>query len=80
MKKILLSVMVLCASVTSLFAQDAPISYNEAKTDYGYMNPIVSGVPSMSISPDAVAEDEIVVTATSAFDSTKTDTCTITIA
>ena len=55
MKKILLSVMVLCASVTSLFAQDAPISYNEAKTDYGYMNPIVSGVPSMSISPDAVA-------------------------
>ena len=56
MKKILLSVMVLCASITTLFAQEnQPISYGEAKADYGYMNPIVSGVPSMSISPDAVA-------------------------
>ena len=34
----------------------------------------------VTISPDAVAEDTITVTATSAFDSTKTDTCTITIA
>ena len=48
--------MVLCASITTLFAQEnQPISYGEAKADYGYMNPIVSGVPSMSISPDAVA-------------------------
>ena len=56
MKKILLSVMVLCAAVTTLFAQESTnVSYNDAKETYGYMNPIVSGVPSMSISPDAVA-------------------------
>lgn len=52
MKKILLSVMVLCASFVSVLAQE---NYKDAKTNYGYMNPIVSGVPSMSISPDAVA-------------------------
>ena len=48
--------MVLCAAVTTLFAQESTnVSYNDAKETYGYMNPIVSGVPSMSISPDAVA-------------------------
>jgi hypothetical protein len=52
MKKILLSVMVLCASFLSVLAQE---NYKDAKENYGYMNPIVSGVPSMSISPDAVA-------------------------
>ena len=42
--------------VTTLFAQESTnVSYNDAKETYGYMNPIVSGVPSMSISPDAVA-------------------------
>ena len=56
MKKILLSMMVLCASLVSVFAQESTnVSYNDAKETYGYMNPIVSGVPSMSISPDAVA-------------------------
>ena len=44
--------MVLCASFVSVLAQE---DYKDAKTNYGYMNPIVSGVPSMSISPDAVA-------------------------
>lgn len=52
MKKVLLSLMVLCASFVSVLAQE---NYNDAKENYGYMNPIVSGVPSMSISPDAVA-------------------------
>ena len=48
--------MVLCASCVSIFAQESTnVSYNDAKETYGYMNPIVSGVPSMSISPDAVA-------------------------
>ncbi len=42
----------LCASLVMVFAQE---NYKDAKTNYGYMNPIVSGVPSMSISPDAVA-------------------------
>ena len=51
MKKVLLSMMVLCASCVSIFAQES----NDAKETSGYMNPIVSGVPSMSISPDAVA-------------------------
>ncbi len=56
MKKILLSIMVLCASCVSIFAQESTnVSYKDAKETYGYMNPIVSGVPSMSISPDAVA-------------------------
>ena len=56
MKKVLLSMMVLCASCVSIFAQESTnVSYNDAKETYGYMNPIVSGVPSMSISPDAVA-------------------------
>ena len=55
MKRILLSMMVLCASFVSVLAQESTISYNDAKETYGYMNPIVSGVPSMSISPDAVA-------------------------
>lgn len=44
--------MVLCASFLSVLAQE---NYKDAKENYGYMNPIVSGVPSMSISPDAVA-------------------------
>lgn len=52
MRKFLLSIMVLCASFVSVLAQE---DYKDAKTNYGYMNPIVSGVPSMSISPDAVA-------------------------
>ncbi len=52
MIEILLSVMVLCASFLSVLAQE---NYKDAKENYGYMNPIVSGVPSMSISPDAVA-------------------------
>lgn len=52
MRKFLLSIMVLCASFVSVLAQE---NYKDAKTNYGYMNPIVSGVPSMSISPDAVA-------------------------
>ena len=52
MRKFLLSIMVLCASFVSVLAQE---NYEDAKTNYGYMNPIVSGVPSMSISPDAVA-------------------------
>ncbi len=56
MKKILLSMMVLCASLVSISAQESSnINYKDAKETYGYMNPIVSGVPSMSISPDAVA-------------------------
>lgn len=56
MKKILLSMVVLCASLVSVFAQESTnVSYQDAKETYGYMNPIVSGVPSMSISPDAVA-------------------------
>ena len=56
MKKILLSMMVLCASLVSISAQESSnINYKDAKQTYGYMNPIVSGVPSMSISPDAVA-------------------------
>ena len=56
MKKILLSMVVLCASLVSVFAQERTnVSYQDAKETYGYMNPIVSGVPSMSISPDAVA-------------------------
>ena len=57
MKKILLSMMVLCASIVSAFAQvnyDPNLSYSENRKA-GYLNPIVSGVPSMSISPDAVA-------------------------
>ena len=52
MRKFLLSMMVLCASFVSVLAQE---DYKDAKVNYGYMNPIVSGVPSMSISPDAVA-------------------------
>jgi hypothetical protein len=52
MRKFLLSVMVLCASFVSVLAQE---DYKDAKANYGYRNPIVSGVPSMSISPDAVA-------------------------
>ncbi|MBQ8720966.1 MAG: type IX secretion system outer membrane channel protein PorV [Paludibacteraceae bacterium] len=52
MRKFLLSIMVLCASFVSVLAQE---DYKDAKTNDGYMNPIVSGVPSMSISPDAVA-------------------------
>ena len=52
MRKFLLSVMVLCASFVSVLAQE---DYKDAKTNYGYINTIVSGVPSMSISPDAVA-------------------------
>lgn len=56
MKKFLLSIMVLCASFVSVLAQESSnINYKDAKETYGYMNPIVSGVPSMSISPDAVA-------------------------
>ncbi len=48
--------MVLCASLVSISAQESSnINYKDAKETYGYMNPIVSGVPSMSISPDAVA-------------------------
>ena len=48
--------MVLCASLVSISAQESSnINYKDAKQTYGYMNPIVSGVPSMSISPDAVA-------------------------
>ena len=48
--------MVLCASFVSVLAQESSnINYKDAKETYGYMNPIVSGVPSMSISPDAVA-------------------------
>ena len=57
MKKILLSMMVLCASFVSLLAQvnyNPELSYSENRKA-GYLNPIVSGVPSMSISPDAVA-------------------------
>ena len=47
---------VLCASLVSISAQESSnINYKDAKETYGYMNPIVSGVPSMSISPDAVA-------------------------
>ena len=49
--------MVLCASIVSAFAQvnyDPNLSYSENRKA-GYLNPIVSGVPSMSISPDAVA-------------------------
>ena len=52
MRKFLLSIMVLCASFIFVLAQE---DYKDAKTNYGYMNPIISGVPSMSISPDAVA-------------------------
>lgn len=56
MRKFLLSITMLCASFISILAQEsANISYKDAKDTYGYMNPIVSGVPSMSISPDAVA-------------------------
>jgi hypothetical protein len=56
MKKFLLSVMVLFASCIMVFAQEnQPISYNDAKTNYDYTNAILTGVPSMSISPDAVA-------------------------
>lgn len=56
MKKILLLMMVLCASLVSISAQESSnINYKDAKETYGYINPIVSGVPSMSISPDAVA-------------------------
>ena len=48
--------MVLCASLVSISAQESSnINYKDAKETYGYMNPIFSGVPSMSISPDAVA-------------------------
>ena len=48
--------MVLCASLVSISAQESSnINYKDAKETYGYINPIVSGVPSMSISPDAVA-------------------------
>ena len=49
--------MVLCASFVSLLAQvnyNPELSYSENRKA-GYLNPIVSGVPSMSISPDAVA-------------------------
>ena len=48
MKKVLLSMMMLCASCVSIFAQ-------ESAADYDVMNPLVTGVPSLSISPDAVA-------------------------
>ena len=49
--------MVLGASFVSLLAQvnyNPELSYSENRKA-GYLNPIVSGVPSMSISPDAVA-------------------------
>ena len=57
MRKFLLSMMVLGASFVSLLAQvnyNPELSYSENRKA-GYLNPIVSGVPSMSISPDAVA-------------------------
>ena len=48
MKKILLSMMVLCASLVSVFAQESTnVSYNDAKETYGYMNPIEHGYACM---------------------------------
>ena len=49
MKKTLLSLMMLCASVM-LFAQ----SEGGSAGDYESLNPLVTGVPSLSINPDAV--------------------------
>ena len=48
MKKTLLSLMMLCASVI-LFAQS-----EGSAGDYASLNPLVTGVPSLSINPDAV--------------------------
>lgn len=63
-------------SATVVTANFAPQTVDWTCTDGATVD--ANGV--VSISPDAVAEDTITVTATSTFDSTKTDTCTITIA
>lgn len=60
---------------TSYFAPES-VNWSVAEGDPATVD--IYGV--VTISPDAVAEDTITVTATSTFDSTKSDSCTITVA